>query len=109
MLPLLQKQAAAQEQLGALPPPRELVAAQQELAARISGLESDLQLLQVDQKSSAEKAKSAGKEIAALQKVRRAAGAGCTWRWAANGCPLGARMPSHFIPPPPPPLPACLT
>ena len=47
LLPLLQKQAAAQEQLGALPPPRELVAAQQELAARISGLESDLQLLQV--------------------------------------------------------------
>ena len=84
------------------------LAAQQELAARISGLESDLQLLQVDQKSSAEKAKSAGKEIAALQKVRRAAGAGCTWRWAANGCLLGARMPSHFIPPPPPPLPALL-
>jgi hypothetical protein len=71
LLSLLQKQVAAQEQLSALPPPRELVAAQQELAARISGLESDLQLLQVDQKSSAEKAKGAGKEIAALQKVRR--------------------------------------
>ena len=42
-----QKYAGLQEQLEALPAQRELVSRQQELQAAISGLESDMQLLQV--------------------------------------------------------------
>lgn len=45
--PLLQKHAKAAEALDCLPPQRELVSRQQELQAGISGLESDMQLLQV--------------------------------------------------------------
>lgn len=67
---LKQRHAQAQEALDALPAHRELVQQQQELQARISGLESDLAAMRVDIKASQDKMRSANTSIAALEKER---------------------------------------